>query len=116
MKYLCRKYSIETVTIIATKLKSKGSINVGELLVLMYALSEREDHISSFFQVHGAVQGLVKELTGMYQRICNTITHICKVIQPSKLIYRYRCTQATHSHWLYMQPCTRSDEELSLLG
>lgn len=51
---------------VISKLKSKKTIETDDLLTLMYALSEHEDNISLFFQVPGAMHGLIRELTGIF--------------------------------------------------
>ncbi|XP_077298756.1 transmembrane and coiled-coil domain-containing protein 6 [Arctopsyche grandis] len=117
------KYSVETVTKIATKLKSKGSISVDELLILMYALSEHEDHISSFFKIHGAVQGLIKELTGIDARkqliatgcICNLAlgpTKSCLYLAKNCGTYLITYLQSQNRH--LMELCTWSLGNLSV--
>lgn len=57
-------FSPEEVKNLAEKLKHKGHINGEDYMLLSEALIQNEENIISFFKVSGALQSLIRDLTG----------------------------------------------------
>ncbi|XP_050351015.1 uncharacterized protein LOC126773846 [Nymphalis io] len=54
----------ETILDIANRLKTKSSISISDLQILKNGLIEDSNYIEIVLNVHGAVRGLIRELTG----------------------------------------------------
>lgn len=58
------------VTLIARKLKTKSSVTAPELNTLKNALIDDAVNIDVVLHTHGALRGLVREMTGTYEAKC----------------------------------------------
>lgn len=66
--HLFSSITSEVIEDIAHKLKTKSAVTAADLRTLKNGLMDDPKNIDVFLNVHGALRGLVRELTGNSQR------------------------------------------------
>lgn len=60
-----RVITTQEVKTLAERLKHKGHFTVQDFMLLNHAVIQNEENIIAFFRVTGALQALIRELTGI---------------------------------------------------
>lgn len=81
LQYNFYRYTCEDVLEIINRLKTKASISAIELNQLKNTLLDEPHNIELLLGVHGAIRGIVGQLTGIKIHICNLSCNACKFKQ-----------------------------------